>query len=130
MAKGRKTGGRDIKRGQVLNPVGRIPDPPGLKALKDVNRAEWERLLQKVMTTPKGELEKLAADPSISAMEAALYSIMIQSINSGDDGRLEFFLRRKIGPVPTIVTDPAGNSFSFLGLVALAQSKEEPDGES
>lgn len=96
MAKGRKTGGKDVKPGERLNPHGRPPDPPELKQIKKLTKGDLALLLNKVLSAKPEELN----DFNGTVLEKWLASIVFHGIKSGDFSRLHPFIDRLLGKVP------------------------------
>lgn len=98
MAKGKKTGGRDIQKGQVLNPHGRRT-PEDIKTLRSHNKFEIERCLTKYLHMSMSELTAISQDGSLSALEMACVRLMIKGAGKGDYRVMDFIFNRLIGKV-------------------------------
>jgi hypothetical protein len=99
MAKGKKTGGRDWKPGEIPNPKGRPPLPKELKEGRRLNKTEFELIMNKYGWCSLGELEQLVGDKSLPAFEAWIVAIMARGIKTGDWGGNEWIAQRLIGKV-------------------------------
>lgn len=97
MAKGRKTGGRDIKEGQVLNPNGRPVVPPDLKKAREMNKDEFERIANKFLYMNQDEIKYQMAYGELSMIELAVCQLIVIGVNKGDPWRLGFLLDRLLG---------------------------------
>jgi len=102
MAYGRKTGGRDIKKGQVLNPNGR---PPKEQSLTDLMRA----FLQNV---PEGQKK--------TYKEIYIQKVYQMAVN-GDQAAIKL-IWNYIDGMPTQELDP--NSQVLVELINYAHRKE------
>ena len=106
MAKGKKTGGRDIEPGQVLNPNGRPKTPDDIKEARKLNRFEVERAITKYLYCSPKELEAYAREAKnpeteLTALDLCVISIVTAAVNRSDMARFNFLLDRTIGKVPT-----------------------------
>jgi hypothetical protein len=97
MAKGKKTGGRDIQKGQVLNPRGPHTLPPDIKEARKLTRTEFERLVNKFMHMTQDEIVASANDPKTVGIELMIGSIVHKAVVQGDQKRLDFLLDRIFG---------------------------------
>lgn len=99
MAKGRKTGGRDVKLGQVLNPKGRPPLPQDVNDARRLTKIEFIRVCEKYISMTETELNEKIRDTSTTVLELIVAKILQNAITYGDNTRLSFFLDRMIGKV-------------------------------
>lgn len=98
MAKGKKTGGRDIQKGQVLNPNGRRL-PADIKELRAHNKFEVERCLTKYMHMSVRELNELKEDMSLTGLELASVRLVLKGSVGADYRIMDFLFNRTIGKV-------------------------------
>lgn len=80
--------------------AGRPKDPPELKEIKKLTKADFELLVNKSLQKDLMELGAKANDPTASVLDAAIASIAVHMIKQGDPNRLAFFLDRLHGKVP------------------------------
>lgn len=109
MAIGKKTGGRDFKKGECGNPNGRPPLPADLKASRSVNQAEFERVLNRYLFLKREELKELAKDMTLPTLDHLAIALLTATIDTGDYKRFNFLLERTIGKVKTVV-EVVGNN--------------------
>lgn len=105
MAKGKKTGGRDIKPGEVRNPHGRPKLPEHVKKAKRLNKGRFIEILNEHIMSTAPQLKSKIDDPSTPALELCVIKILFEAIKGGDHKRFEFILDRLIGKVPISVDD-------------------------
>lgn len=110
MAKGKKTGGRDFKKGQSGNPKGPAPLPEDIKEARKITQIEFERLANKYLSARKEDIAKASADPNTPVLELIISSIIHKAVVEGDERRLDFLLTRLIGKVvqPVAHSGPDG----------------------
>ena len=109
MAKGKKTGGRDIKKGDVLNPRGAASHNPDLKAVRRMTHDDVSEVGQLIV---EGNIEKLKSakdDPSSSVLKVWFCSVAIKAIDRGDAGALSVLLDRIVGKVKEKVEVTSNN---------------------
>lgn len=104
MAKGKKTGGRDFKKGQSGNPKGPNPMPLEERMARKMSQAEFEMMANKYLYSTKGEIQAALQNPHIVAAEIAIVSVIHKAIAEGDGRMLELLLSRLIGKVSQPVT--------------------------
>lgn len=101
MAKGRKTGGRDFKKGQSGNPLGGQLLNRDLIIVRRMTHQELadmgDILLQKSGTLE--HLEELITSPETSYVKKIFASVALRAIRSGDYHAMEALLNRIIGRV-------------------------------
>lgn len=113
MAKGTKTGGRNIKPGQVLNPIGGRAHSPEKKALKKLTTEHLKEVADIIL---EGNLEKLKAlvtDPNTSVLKVWIAKAAATAIQKGDINTLETILNRSIGKVKEKV-DLSSDGFKVI----------------
>lgn len=77
---------------------------PGGKPKWLLTKGQVEQAFQAFHSMTKEELIKVRDDDKSLAMHAMIASIMIKTIEHGDQSRMQFLLDRAIGKVPQIVT--------------------------
>jgi len=99
MAKGRKTGGRDFKKGHKFSKGGtRLPEH--VTHARMINRIDVEKMLNKYSNHNMKELKSALENPLTTAMELCVIRVYIEGIKKGDERRLGFLWDRLVGPVP------------------------------
>jgi flagellar biosynthesis component FlhA len=98
MAKGMKTGGRNIQKGQVLNPHGAGAHNPVVKAARKLTAETVARMIETIATHPSDELDTLK-NMKLSFLEDFLLQGLIQAKRKGDLETLLKVLERVIGKV-------------------------------
>ena len=96
MTQGRKTGGRDFKKG---NP-GRAPVPAEVKAARKLSQNELTLLLNKYLYQSRAQLQRIAKRKSTPMIDLFVISIISKGTSGGDHKRLEFLFDRLVGRVP------------------------------
>jgi len=105
MTYGRKTGGRDIKKGQVLNPNGRPRLSSEEKAMRKLTATHFNKVANKYVLSTVAQLEAKFRDVKTPALDLILIKILIEAADKGDIGKINFFLERLIGKVPDKIID-------------------------
>lgn len=98
MARGKKTGGKNFKPGETGNPNGRPQVPQDVKQMRELNKVELTRILNKFVYLTKDELSECLKDPMTPAVEMMVGTIIHKAITTGDHSRLTFILDRLVGP--------------------------------
>lgn len=98
----KKKRGRPFKEGHKLS-KGRPKLSEEDHALRALTNTRFQQILNKYLHEPVSNLVDLKKDQSLTALEHAVLSITIASINKGDQIRLQFLLDRLIGKVPDVV---------------------------
>jgi hypothetical protein len=100
MAKGIKTGGRDIKPGQVLNPLGRPKAPPEIQKLRQLSPRVLKDMIDKLADLPLSQIMELKESGHLTLLEESVISIWLKAYTEGDHSKLNFILdRSRIGKV-------------------------------
>lgn len=121
MAKGKKTGGRDFKKGESGNPNGRPHEKPEVRALKRLTKSRFEDVAHRYINSTVDELQDKFRDPSTPALDLILIKVLIDAANKGDIGKLNFFLERLIGKITERVDiTTKGDSFNNLENLSIA----------
>lgn len=71
--------------------------------LRALTNTRFQQILNRYLHEPVSNLVNLKKDQSLTALEHAVLSITIASINKGDQIRLQFLLDRLIGKVPEVM---------------------------
>ena len=126
MARGRKTGGRDIPKGVSLNPHGARLHNPMYKALKRMTQQDIADIMLWVANATAGEMKAAAIDPEAPILRSTIAKCFSEAHNKGDTAALERLLTRMVGPPPQVVEmrNPEGESFRTQAL-----TKEEAEAE-
>ena len=98
MARGKKTGGKDFKKGGPPGP-GRPQLPEDIKKARELNTVELTRILNELVYCSKGELEAKIKNPATDMLEVIGASILLKGADFGDPMRLNFILDRLVGKV-------------------------------
>lgn len=128
VAKGKKTGGRDFKKGQSGNPRGPKPVPLEDRMKLRLSHAQFVLTANKYLFSTKEEIRSILNDPNTLALDLAVVSLIHEAIK-GDGRMLELLLSRLIGKVtqPIEHSGPAGGPIPVQDLSHL--SDEELDQE-
>lgn len=132
MAKGKFTGGRPFEKGVSGNPKGRPPLPADLKATRDMDQMEFERLARGMMQLTKKELNDLIKAEDSPAQVVMIARIVRAGMWSSDQKRLDFLMTRLVGrPKNHSAKDDEKEkaATSFIDLVLQAEQAKR-DGQS
>lgn len=124
--KGKKTGGRNFKRGNPGGP-GRPALPEDVKVMRKIKGSDFDRLANKFMDLKRAELAAIMKDPESTALEMWLASVFHKGIVEGDVKRLEAILCRTIGKVPQPLqhTGPEGGPIPMRSMRPEMSPEEE-----
>lgn len=127
MARGKKTGGRNFKKGQSGNPKGAPKIPEDVKEMRKLKGADYDHLANKFMDLKRAALAAIMKDPNSTALEMWLASIFHKGIVEGDIKRLEAILCRTIGKVPQPLqhAGPEGGPISIRAMLPKMSPEEE-----
>jgi hypothetical protein len=112
MAKRKKTGGRDFRKGESGNPKGRPPLPADLKGVRELSADHFRKLATFYLERPFEEVEKLRFDPEVPALHRLVISVIWHAVDDGCYSRLNFLLDRLVGKVK----DQADLNVNVTGL--------------
>src|SRR4051812_49404796 len=90
---------KPYKKGQSGNPAGRAPDPPELKKLKNLTKAELVDVGNLVIKGDHEALKRLAKAPKATVLQRMLASVAVKIIEKGDMHSLDILLNRMVGRV-------------------------------
>lgn len=124
-----KKNATSFKKGQSGNPAGRPVVPPDIKAARQVNQIEVERILNHVSFLPVEQINKLVKDEKAPALLVGAAKIMQKLVKYGDLWAASFILDRMIGrpgnappidvtPPPAIVQPANPKTFKEFCLTA------------
>lgn len=102
MAKGFKTGGRNIKKGQVLNPNGRPRVPEYVKSARKLTQVKFAEVLYKYINATFEDLKEVIENPKTPSLDLIVVKVLTEAIKHGDEKRLNFILERMIGKVKEV----------------------------
>jgi hypothetical protein len=90
-----------FKKGQTGNAAGRPAIAPELKGIRELNRIELERILNRCAFLTLPEIKALASkkNRTASVFEMSIAKVLQLAFERGDHWRLEFVLQRLIGRV-------------------------------
>jgi len=90
---------KQFKPGQSGNPGGRPKLPEDVKEARQLNRVEFERIVNRHLWMTKAQLQEAIKDPAAPLIETMVGTLIAKAIQAGDHIRLEFILCRLIGKV-------------------------------
>jgi len=100
MARGVKTGGRNIQKGQVLNPHGRPKLPADLQPIRQLSPGILKAMIDKLAELPLQQIIDLRDGGHLSMLEHSIVAVWIKAVVDGDHSRLNFILdRSRVGKV-------------------------------
>lgn len=76
MARGKKTGGRNFKRGETANRSGRPRVPGEIRELYTANRLYIARRMSELFDMPVNEYRALKRDATLNTLDALIISLM------------------------------------------------------
>ncbi len=88
-----------FKKGISGNPSGRPSLPIDVLKAKNINKVEFERVLNDFLMLPKEQLKVILDDDASTVMEQVLASFLDKAIAYGDHQRLGLILDRLIGKI-------------------------------
>lgn len=97
MAKGRKTGGRNIQKGQVLNPRGPEKLPPIVKAIRYESKETVARLYWDIVNLSKVQLGERLKDPTVSLFEENILRAVLDDMKKNKFSTIERMMERVLG---------------------------------
>ncbi len=110
MAKGKKTGGRDVQKGQVLNPLGLNAVPQEIRILRKSSAEELAGVIDKLLHLTMGELANIMGNPTSTALEIGVAAVWTKAMMGADAYCLDTILNRWAGkPMQRIeaeISDP------------------------
>ena len=92
------------RKGQSGNPAGKARMPEELRAVNSMTPPELAKIISKYFRCTREELQEIAIAAAAPALELAIASILVKSIQYGDYGRLNFLLDRCVGK-PLVQTE-------------------------
>jgi hypothetical protein len=133
MARGKKTGGRDFKPGQIANPNGAPRVPEEVKIARQLSQNQLILIFNKLLHMTGAELKAHWNNPETPVFERIVAKILNQADVLGDHHRLDFILNRLIGkvtekvdvklPTATIIKRVDGSEIE-LGAKYIEEEKE------
>lgn len=99
MAKGKKTGGKNIQPGQVLNPIGANAHNPVTKALRKLTQEKLEEIADLILDGNRGSLTAIVASHEESSLRVAYAKAALNAMSRGDLSQIEIILNRLLGKV-------------------------------
>lgn len=110
---------------------GRPRMPPEVKAARQMNRAEVERIFNKYLFATEGEILDVMNDTKTPFGERMFLKVMAKCEDQGDHYRLEFILNRLVGKVPQAVdhtvTAPYMEIEKLDGTIVRLGAREKKD---
>jgi hypothetical protein len=115
--------GRPWPKGVSGNPGGRKKLPEDIKAVRELNKLEMERLLNRFIYMKREELEAIKTNKDTTLLELFVASVVSKGITMGDERRLNFLFDRLVGRVKESVEHSL--SVTLEDLVAGSMDKEK-----
>lgn len=129
MAYGRKTGGRDIQKGQVLNPKGRPKISQEVREARKLTQVEFEKACGKLLFMDVDGIKALVGDHKTPMIEAIIGKILLKAMNESSKVELNYFVERFLGKVAEN-THITGNLNSTLTDFIAARKALDKEHES
>lgn len=131
MAKGRKTGGRDVVKGQVLNPKGRPPMSAERKLVRDLTREQLAELGKLIIERNYDELEAIASSKQSNILMMMIASALCRSARTGNWDDCEALITRIVGKPKEEPIDINIQGFqAFVDIIGQAAAKRRGTIES
>jgi len=127
MARGKKTGGNDIKKGESRNPHGRPKTPAYLKVANKLTKIRFQEILHKYFDHSLEDLKMAYIGKNTPALDLVVIKVLIEAIRKGDEKRLGFLLDRTIGKVKEEI-EVTGTPHDEL--MAMIRAKQVNESES
>lgn len=108
---------RPYKKGVSGNPKGRPAVPADIKAMREFNASEFERVFNKFIFMNQDELTAATKRKDFNVLEMMVLSIMQKAVKEGDQKRMNFLLDRMVGPVVRKVDHTSDGKALFDGGV-------------
>lgn len=131
MAKGKKTGGRNFKKGQSGNPNGRPPVPEDVKEARKLGKNEFTRIMNRCLFMTLAEFDEELRRPDITMFEKSCMQ-MVAHASAGCERRFEMILNRFLGrprdkmeltlPQPFVIKTLDGSKAMELGAKVREES--------
>lgn len=123
MARGKKTGGRDFKKGQSGNPRGPKPAPLEERMKMRLTQALFILTANKYLFSTKAEIKEILENPNTIALDLAVVSWIHAGIK-GDGRLLELLISRLIGKM-TLSIEHSGPSGGPIPVQDLSHLSDE-----
>lgn len=117
MSKGKKTGGRDVKKGQVLNPKGRPKLTDEEKAVRNLSREQFLDVANLLISKSFEDLQKILDAPETPALMTWIIRVILLNAERGEYDPLDKLLNRLIGKVPDKIESENKHVFEMLKQV-------------
>lgn len=124
MSKGKKTGGKDLKPGERLNPLGQTKVPPIVKAIRISSRETVARLYWDVVNMTETQISERLKDKSLPLLERNILAAVIKDIGRGTITTVEKLMERTLGkPKEVIQLDGVINQGNAVDLSKLSNDE-------
>ena len=124
MARGKKTGGRDFKKGQSGNPKGPKPLPLEERMKMRLTQSLFVLTANKYLFSTKHEIKQVIDNPDTIVLDLAVVSWLHEAIK-GDGRLLELLVSRLIGKMTLSIehSGPAGGPIPVQDLSHLSDEE-------
>lgn len=132
MALGRKTGGRNFKKGNKASKgksagkTGRPALDPEIVQTRELNRNVLTHLINKYIFMTPGEIKIVKADPATTALDHLITNVIIKGVQMGDTTRLNWIVENLCGKLPNEIK--VSNGFHTMLLEKLDELRNDVDG--
>lgn len=99
MAKGRKTGGRNIQPGQRLPGAGRPPLSDAMRAVRALTQEQLAEMGSLLTAATPQELNALVENPETTVLRVMLGKLMERVMTHGDPAPFDALMNRIVGKV-------------------------------
>lgn len=140
MARGKKTGGRNIQKGQVLNPLGGGGHCRETARLRALTRMELAEIGSMVVGGDTRALRKIEKDPNETVLRKWFAKVALNALTSGDSKHFNVLLDRIVGKATEVkeISGPDGSPLipktpeqreANLGVLLGVLGKLDPNGK-
>lgn len=124
IAKGIKTGGKNIKKGEVRNPTGRPRVPAYMKTANKLTKVRFQEILHKYCNHNLEDLKMAYINKKTPALDLVVIKVLIEAIRKGDEKKLGFLLDRMIGKVKEEIEVTGTPHDELMSIIRAKQADE------
>lgn len=103
MSKGKKTGGRDVKPGERLNPSGQQKVPPIVKAIRISSKETVARLYWDVVNLTEEQIKHRLTHPMLTLLERNILAAVLKDVSRGTITTVEKLMERTLGKPKEVI---------------------------
>lgn len=107
---------RPIKKGEIRNPNGGRSHNPILRALRNLTRDEFAKMIELAVLNNVAGLKAVVSDPNSSALQVGIAMAMLKASSKGDWTIIESIVSRVIGKMPDLIEMKTNNETTVTVL--------------